>query len=209
MTTELNAADLDRLLAMQEIANLQGRYLYYLQAHAYDKFLGLFAQDDPDISAEIAESGVYVGIDKIRTLFVDILKPLFTAPGSLPLHMLTTPVIEVSADGSTGYGMWQTIGCNAFPSESGLLATWQMGKYDNVFVRVDGQWRFKQFRWLCHFRTPFNRGWVEQPHLSVEPLDLGHFPESMHPSRPGQPFHGYDPSRVADFGPLPPEPFTF
>jgi hypothetical protein len=82
--------------------------MYYVQSHCYDEILDLFAADDPEISVEIAESGVYEGIDKIRTLFVDMFKPLFTAPGSLPIHLLTTPVIEISSDGQSARGMWQT-----------------------------------------------------------------------------------------------------
>lgn len=50
-----------------------------MQSHDYEKILDLFAQGEPDVSAEIAESGVYVGIDKIRGLFLGLIKPLFTS----------------------------------------------------------------------------------------------------------------------------------
>lgn len=199
---------LEKLNALHEIANLQGRYLYYTQAHDYDRVMDLFALEDPDVSAEISSTGVYVGGEKVRALFLDLIKPLFTAAGSLPIHMLTTPVIEVAPDGDSAAGMWQTLGCNAFPTNDGLVATWQQGKYDNEFVRVDGQWFFRRFRWLCNFRTPFDEGWVRQPMIRVEPLDLSHFPERCHPSRESEPYPGYDPSRPMDFGPLPPDPAT-
>jgi len=197
---------LEKLNAIHEIGNLQGRYLYYTQAHDYDRVLELFALEDPDVSAEISSTGVYVGAEKVRALFLDLIKPLFTAAGSLPIHMLTTPVIEVAPDGNSAAGMWQTLGCNTFPTTNGLVATWQQGKYDNEFVRMDGRWLFKRFRWLCNFRTPFDEGWVRQPMTKVEPLDLSHFPERCHPSRASEPYPGYDSSRPMDFGPLPPEP---
>jgi hypothetical protein len=201
--------DLVRALhATKEIANLQGRYLYYIQAHDYDRVLSLFALDDPEVSAEISSTGVYVGAKKVRALFLDLIKPLFTSAGSLPIHMLTTPVIEISPDGQSATGMWQTLGCNAFPTEDGLVATWQQGKYDNEFVCRDGRWFFRRFRWLCNFRTPFDEGWVRRPMTMVEPLDLSHLPERCHPSRPSDPYPGYDPSRLMDFGPLPPEPLA-
>lgn len=195
-----------RLLDVHEIANLQGRYMYYIQSHCYDAILDLFAADDPEVSVEIAESGVYEGIDKIRTLFVDMFKPLFTAPGSLPVHLLTTPVIEIAADGQSARGMWQTLGCNTFPSSDGPIATWQQGKYDNSFVRQDGRWRIKRFRWLCNFRTPHSKGWVEQPMVKVTPLDIENFPEAMKPTRMGARHDVYDPAAIMMFGPLPPEP---
>lgn len=191
--------------ARQEIANLQARYLYYTQAHDYDRILTLFDFADPEASAEISSTGVYVGEQKIRALFLDLIQPLFTAPGSLPIHMLNTPCIEIGPDGCSATGMWQTIGCNAFPTAQGLQATWQQGKYDNAFTCRDGVWLFKRFRWLCNFRTPFDQGWVNCPMTLVEPLDLAHFPESCRPSAASEPYSGYNPSAPMNFGPLPPE----
>lgn len=196
----------EELHAIHQIANLQGRYLYYTQSHEYDRVLDLFALDDPEVSVEISSTGIYVGAAKIRALFLELFKPLFTSPGSLPIHMLTTPVIEIAPDGNSAVGMWQTLGCNAFPGDNGLVATWQQGKYDNAFVRKDGRWLFKRLRWLCNFRTPFHQGWVKEPMAMVAPLDLSQFPERCHPSRPSEPYPGYDPAQMVQFGPLPPEP---
>ena len=195
-----------KLLDTHEIANLQGRYLYYVQAHDYEKVLGFFAMEDPEVSAEISGAGVYVGPDKVRALFLELIEPLFTSAGSLPIHMLTTPVIEVSDDGRQALGMWQTLGCNAFPGTEGLVATWQQGKYDNLFVKTSLGWRFKRLRWLCNFRTPYHLGWVREPMSAVEPLDLSRFSADAHPTRPSEPYSGYRPDQLMDFGPLPPAP---
>ena len=180
--------------------------MYYVQQHEYGQIVDMFSRNDPEVSAEIAESGVYVGRDKVRALFVELIKPFFDGPGILPIHMLTTPVIEVDADGAVARGMWQTLGCNVFPTPAGLSAAWQQGKYDNIFVKEDGEWRFKQFRWLCNFRTAFDQGWVRQPMLHVAPLDLAQFPPHMHPSHSGEPYKGYRPTERMDFGPPPPAP---
>jgi SnoaL-like domain len=201
--TALTEKQAQTLFDIHEIANLQGRYLYCVQAHRFDLILPLFAQQDPEVSVEISSTGVYVGLAKIEALFLQLIKPLFTAPGSLPIHMLTTPVIDVATDGMNATGMWQTLGCNTFPTQHGLQAVWQQGKYDNIFVKEGSQWRFKQFRWLCNFRTAFDQGWVKQPLFEVEPLDLKHFPAAAHPSRASLPYPPYDPSKSMDFGPLP------
>jgi SnoaL-like domain len=200
------AREVRRLADIHEIANLQGRYLYYVQSHRYSEIVGMFAHDDHEVSAEIAESGVYTGIEKISALFTGLIGPFFNGPGILPIHMLTTPVIEIHPGGTMAHGMWQTLGCNSFPTPTGLRAAWQQGKYDNIFVRESQGWRFKQFRWLCNFRTPFDKGWVEQPMLDVEPLQISQFPEALRPSRAGERYDAYDPSRAMDFGPEPPEP---
>ncbi|MGX7895937.1 nuclear transport factor 2 family protein [Tsuneonella sp. HG222] len=196
---------LTELHDIKEISQLQARYLYYMQSHEYDRVLDLFALDDLSVSVEISSTGVYVGAEKIRALFLELFKPLFTSPGSLPIHMMSTEVVEVSADGASALGMWQTLGCNAFPTSEGLVATWQQGKYDNAFSKTGDRWRILRLRWLCNFRTPFHEGWVRQPMSTVAPLDLSHFPERCHPSRPSEPFEGYDPAQPMDFGPLPPE----
>src|SRR5688572_25155624 len=128
------------LHAVQQIANLQGRYLYYTQSHEYERVLSLFALDDPAVSVEISSTGVYVGAEKIRALFLELFKPLFTSAGSLPIHLLTTPVIEIAENGQSAVGIWQTLVCNAFPGKDGLVAMWQQGKYDNEFVCVEGRW---------------------------------------------------------------------
>ena len=196
----------DRLWDVHQIANLQGRYMYLVQHHDYERILELFATNDPAVSAEIAESGVYVGLAKIRALFVELIKPFFDGPGILPIHMLTTPVIEVDEDGRTARAMWQTLGCNSFPTDAGLCATWQQGKYHNLFTKENGVWRYQQFRWLCNFRTSFHEGWVRQPMLNVAPLDLSQFPSHVHPTRPGEKYPGYDPQERMAFGPMPPSP---
>lgn len=202
------APDLVREVAdRQAIANAQGRYMYYLEAHRYDDVLSLFAQHDPDVSVEIGEGGIYVGRAKVEAMFLHVLRPFFIQPGMMPLHMLTTPVIEVDSEAGCGQGMWQTIGCNSFPAEDGLRAVWQQGTYDNLYIREEGEWRILRMRWLANFRTSFDRGWVSEPLYQLAPLDWSQFPEELQPDLPpSQAFESYDPSAVRQKAPQPPEP---
>jgi hypothetical protein len=178
---------LARLIDAQEIANLQGRYMYYLEAHRYQDVLGLFARSDPAVSVEIGEGGVYIGRAKVEAMFLHVLKPFFTMPGMMPLHMLTTPVVEVEPGGMRAHGMWQTLGCNSFPTESGLKAVWQQGAYDNLYVREEG--------------------WVVEPLYHLAPLDWEKFPPEHRPDAPcSNAFESYDPGVVRRFAPQPPEP---
>ncbi len=198
-----------RLLDMSEIANLQGRYMYYLEGHRYVEVLDLFSEHDATVSVEIGESGVYVGRAKVEAMFLHILKPFFTMPGMMPLHMLTTPVIEVARDGVRGWGMWQTIGCNSFPSEAGLKAVWQQGTYDNAYVKEDGRWKILRMRWLANFRTSFDKGWVQEPLYHLAPLDWRQLPPEHRPDVPGsEAFEAYNPADVRRRAPAPPEPTT-
>ena len=199
-------ADLRKLAAVREIENLQGRYMYWLEGHQYDRVLSCFA-NHPEVSVEIGDSGVYVGPEKVAALFVDVLKPFFTMPGMMPVHMLTTPVIEADVAAGRGAGMWQTLGCNSFPaSDGGLEAVWQQGTYDNLYVVEQGEWRILRMRWLANFRTRFDRGWVREPLLQLPSLDQAAMPEAIRPDLPGSAaFEGYDPAAVRVKAPQPPE----
>ena len=207
MTARTGQDPAQTLLDLHAVANLQGRYMYYLEAHRYAELLGLFALDQPQVSVEIGEGGIYVGAEKVRALFLEVLRPFFMMPGMMPVHMLTTPVIEVQSDGHSAAGMWQTLGCNSFPGPDGLKAVWQQGYYDNAYVRGTAGWRILRMRWQANFRTSFDRGWVQEPLYRLQPLDWSKFPERMRPDSIGGEGHEfYDPARVRACAPRPPEP---
>ena len=203
-----NSADVEmrRVHAVQEIANLQSRYMYWLEGHNYERVLQCFAHH-PEVSVEIGEGGVYIGRAKVEAMFLQVLRPFLTLPGMMPLHMLTTPVIEVDIAAERGAGMWQTLGCNSFQDEGGALrAVWQQGTYDNLFIREVGEWRILRMRWLANFRTSFDQGWVREPLIRLPDLDWEKMPAEIHPSRPGsEAFSSYDPGAVRSNAPHPPE----
>jgi hypothetical protein len=59
------------------------------------------------VEIELADSGVFYGIEGVKKVF-SILHEKYGFPGSLGLHMLMTPVIEVSNDGKTARVMWHS-----------------------------------------------------------------------------------------------------
>lgn len=200
-------ASVQRVLDIQAVANVQGRYMYYLEGHRYDDILSLFALDHPEVLVEIGEGGGYSGGEKVRTMFLNVMRPFFMRPGMLPLHMLTTPVIEVDLQSGRARGMWQTFGCASFPSEDGLKAVWQQGAYDNSYVKQDGAWKILRMRWFPNFRSSFDQGWVKEPLFRMPALDLSRFPEELRPNAPSSgAFDTYDPSGVRTNAPVPPEP---
>ncbi|MEH7521334.1 hypothetical protein COM86_28615 [Priestia megaterium] len=183
----------------QAISNLQGRYNHYLATNQYGKIGGLFAQDH-DIKAEIADSGVWEGKEEVAKLFQH-LGTKYNMPGALFVHMLLTPVIEVAEDGQSAKGMWNSFGTNTYKAEDNQLdAMWQLGKYDQTFVKENGQWKYKEFRWHVIFRTPYHEGWVKKP--IVEGLHEEGFPPV------GEFYKPYDPNKHNEFLPVPPEPRT-
>ena len=202
------------LEAAREIANLQARYIYCLQAHDYARIIDLFARKEP-VSVEMDNLGHFEGRDKTVDVFLKVLKPLYTMKGALGLHLLTTPLIEVHPDGKFAWGMWHTLGCNTQPDFVGehadvtadpkLVAMWQQGKYFIDFVNEDGEWKYKNFRWYVNFRTPFDQGWVKRPitgNLSTVAKLMPGCPQPDGPS----PYRPFSPDELTPFDP-PPAPY--
>jgi len=201
MSTEEMEARLRRLEDIHEINNLQGRYNHYLSMLMFDKIIDQFAKKDPNIKVEIADSGVYEGIEGVKRLFRTFGSRLFGRKGASALMMVMTPVIELSRDGNTAKGMWHSFGCyTTVPEETGIVAAWVQGKYDNEFVKEEGKWKFRSLRWYVNFRTPYDQGWVKKPIVSSMTF------ADAKPDKPSTYYMPYNPDAFNPFLPKPPEP---
>ena len=118
------------------------------------------------------------------------------------LHMLTTPACRGPPRSRTRLGHVAHLGCNTQPdfvgqdsqvsAEPVLIALWQQGEYFIDFVREDGVWKWKDFRWYVNFRSPFDAGWVKRPiigNLSVVAKLMPGCPEPDGPSE----YHPFSP----------------
>jgi len=197
MTQQETESKIRRLEDYRDICNLQGRYNHYMLSGRFDKILDMFAKKDPNIIIELADSGEYRGIEGVKKVF-SIVGEKYAFPGSLGLHMLMTPVVEISKDGKTAKGMWHSFGCNTYKGEFGLFAMWQAGKYDIEFVKEEGEWKYRVFKWYAIFRTPYEDGWVKRPIISGLHQKDG--------PNIGPLYAPYEPTKSGEFLPLPPEP---
>lgn len=128
--------------------------------HAYCAFCddGYDADALADLFVEDAvwdgrERGRSEGREAIRAFFKD-------APRRLPfaIHMVLNPVIEVDGDRATG--VWYLFQPCTYAE--GDRAVWGSARYDEVYVRVGGEWKFQSLVLTSHFWTPFEgQGWVE------------------------------------------------
>jgi len=191
------------------ISNMHNRYNHLCLGHYWDIIVDeMFAKKTPGVKAEIVESGVFYGLEGVRKVFCEVLGKLYNYQGNLALHELTTPVIEVAKDGKTAKGMWYTWGANTFYDPvKGTIAIWQVIKYNHVFVKEDGKWKFWDYKAYLMFRSSFDKGWVNEPVIAgstIKGPDEAQVIKSDAPTT----FHcPYDPSR--GWGPevpLPPEP---
>jgi hypothetical protein len=191
-----------------EIANLHGRYNHLCLGHYWDKICDeLFARKTPGVKAEIVESGVFHGIEGVKKVFIDMLGKLYNYEGNCAVHELTTPVIQVQKDGKTAKGMWYTWGANTFLDPvKGVIAIWQVIKYNHTFVKEDGKWKFLDYRAHLVFRSSFEKGWVEEPVIQGSTIKGPKEAEAIKPDEPTS-FHQPYPGKKGYYPglPLPPE----
>ncbi|MEM2514302.1 MAG: nuclear transport factor 2 family protein [Candidatus Bathyarchaeia archaeon] len=198
--------EIERLKAVHEIQNLMSKYEYYHTAQRDDKIAEMFAERAEDISAEIAFWGRYKGSQGTRKLYAKVHPYLYEKAGlgSLFIHTLTTPVIEVAKDGQTAKGVWISPGIETSRVNGKLQATWCWIKYGVDFVKENGKWKFWRLKVYRIFRCPYEKSWVEMPEVDPGPFEL---PEELKPDEPSVYDRPYSPWTKPDLVPEPPEPY--
>ena len=135
---------------VQEVANLQAAYGYYVDKGLWDKAADLFA---PDGTLELAGRGVYIGQDRVRA-YLHHLPPY--GRGVLYNHMQLQPVIHVDSQAGTAKGRWRSF---MMVGALGAEARWGEATYENEYRRVDGKWRIALLHGYMNIYTEFDEGW--------------------------------------------------
>jgi hypothetical protein len=145
-----------------EIMNLQGRYLHALNSNRFDLVISFFAQKDPDVTADLPAIATGVplkGLKAIAGEFLRMKDMIVSQGGFMGTHLATTPVVKVSDDGKTAQGSWMSMGFTvmgpAFGNHKPPYPTAHViGRYSHEFVKEDGIWKFKHFKWSKFVNLP-------------------------------------------------------
>lgn len=214
---------------MQEIQQLQARYIYLMEngkvAEVWDE---LYAHDDPDVRVEIMDSGAYVGPDHVKRVWYTMggrvdnsgnpvqrgatMSNTNTDKAALLLMLtISTPYVVVSKDGQHAWGHWHIFGPHTnrvFDPEIRAkrdTAFWIAGKYDNEYVKVDGVWKLQKLRPICWLRTPYDKSWLEVADCRRTPTPYWPPDEAARISS-FNPDEGPNPDK---WGPTPPAPLNY
>lgn len=126
---------IDRLIATDEIRRLAYRYADALDRRDLDELVSLYRPD-----ARFGEHGE--GPDACRAFFRESLAEIGLAVLLVANHLVDFD----DADNATG-----TVWTHGFIDDHGEGFIQQLIKYDDRYVRVDGEWRFtrrRHFLWL-------------------------------------------------------------
>ena len=154
----MNIEEIERRLRaiedVEAIKKLKARYCVYCdEGYNAGGIAGLFTEDGVWDGGLF---GCYEGRDAIRSFFQEASQMI-----SFALHYVTNSIVEV--DGDQAQGTWYLFQTCTFVE--GNQAVWGAGRYTEEYVRVGGEWKFKNLKVVSSFWTPYEEGWVKKPFL--------------------------------------------
>ncbi|TCL05169.1 nuclear transport factor 2 family protein [Sodalis ligni] len=149
---------LDALESQDAIRRLKADYM-----QACDDKLGRAVADLfwPDGIWESEAQGMankVTGHDAIADMFEASPRRL-----SFTTHYLMNESIYVA--GERGRGSWKLLEPCTFQDR---MALWMGGRYDDVFERRNGVWRFRHLKLYIEFRTPYEAGWLKERFAALD-----------------------------------------
>jgi hypothetical protein len=151
-------ARIQRLEDIEAIRDLKMAYAKLCdEGYDADGIVALFA--DEDVSWESDVFGTYRGRDEIHAWFDGVDAEIRWA-----LHLMVNPRIDVAPGGRTAKGSFYLLELATMSAADGGEpdAVVMTGKYDDEFVKVGDEWRFKRI--VINFEQVSNldQGWVKQ-----------------------------------------------
>ena len=193
----------DELGAVHEIKNLVGKYGCLYTVSSLKEIIKLFAQKQPDVSAEIGNLGKWIGIDAITTLYTKVIvTPEEPAEGLMLEHAFETPCVQIAGDGKTAKGVFFSIGAEVIYLDEKLTPTWTSGKYEADFIKEDGEWKIWHWHYYTNFQCDFYKSWID-----MDPIPPKKILEKYPPTEPTTHHDPYTRTRIQDAIPPFPEPY--
>ena len=174
---------------IEAIKVLQRAYSYYLEHGMFNEIIDMFSEDT--VSIETGSTGVYLGKDGVRKHF----SPADVNPNWLHVTMPVSAIITVDPDGKNAKGRWYGWICGALPVAGINRAFFQLGVYENEYVKENGKWLFTKLQYYRIFQSPYEDGWVKTPEIFLDlerDLPAPDLPHTMHKPYPSgfvMPFH--------------------
>jgi uncharacterized protein (TIGR02246 family) len=152
----MNLEDLERKIQRLEdieaIKKLKARYCQCADEQDADGFANLFVEHG------VFDGGTF-GRSRGREEISKFLRGVQQQMLPFALHYVMNPSIEVEGEKATG--QWYLLEPCTMMVESNQ-AVWGTARYEEEYVKVGGEWRFKTVKLIPVFWTPFDQGWVKK-----------------------------------------------
>ncbi len=176
-STAARVTDLQRRIGQLNdetaVHNLQHVFGYYLDRKLWEDVADLFAATGT--LRLTARGAQFHGRTSILQALEKNFGPAPLRRGELLDHILLATVVTVAPDGrhaaarSTQLGM---LGVN------GVYAKWELGVYENQFVKQEGVWKLSAVRYFPRMSTDYDRGWAVDGKPQSQPVAF-HFPNPV------------------------------
>jgi hypothetical protein len=120
--------------------------------------------DDDHNPAEItklfAENGIWEGADVGRHEGHEAIRRLFEGFRdriSFSQHNVMNPIIEENGDQAKA--SWYFMG--PFTFRKGNRQYWLAARYEDDYVKINGEWKFKHLRAIGRMAAPYEKGWAK------------------------------------------------
>ena len=151
MTTEELKSRITVLEDIEAIKKLKARYCAVCDDnHNPDMITTLFAEDG---IWEGADVGAHRGHAAIRKLFEGFRDRI-----SFSQHNVMNPIIEVN--GERAKASWYFLG--PFTFRKGNRAYWLAARYEDDYVKINGEWKFQHLRAIGRMTAPYEKGWADK-----------------------------------------------
>ena len=152
LTDKQIAARLQRLEDIESVKQLKARYCAFCDDNYNPQGIASLFTDD----------GVWDGGD-LGTAegHAAIIKFFERAPSafSFAIHNVMNPIIEI--DGDRASGRWYLLQPLIRKSRNGEDAMWLAGRYEDEYVRIGGEWKFKRLKFITRFLASYEEGWAK------------------------------------------------
>ena len=153
LTNEQIGARLQRLEDIENIKQLKARYCAFCDEN----------YNSQGITSLFTDDGVWDGGNLGRAEgHAEIAKFFERAPSafSFAIHNVMNPIIEVDGDRATGHWyLLQPLTRRSRTGEEGAM--WLAGRYEDEYVRIGGEWKFKRLKFITRVLAAYEDGWAK------------------------------------------------
>ncbi len=152
------------LVDIEAIRDLRFRYHEYINDAKFSEIAGLFTEDGDLLFGHLGSAH---GHDEINRFFGGLLnKPERAEKSKTPRisrvrQFIHNHVVEVHGDHASGFSYLEAK--PVYKGESYVVAA----RYDDEYVRQNGQWKFKKMALTPYFMVPLKEGWAQDDLLKM------------------------------------------